>query len=180
MERLGDIIKRLQKNFPGMTKKQAKKLIKHKPKRLKNPNLATISILECLLGFCRKTQKWYCFPSQDLIIENLAKYKKIHISKRTLNYHLKWLEKAGYIRRQRRFKIYARHFIKPMSTLYFLLDKAKAMAHGKIKSALAWLKEMPGFRVRFFNQYQVKEEDLDKPIPLEELNKRLRLLIQTF
>ena len=61
-------------------------------------------ILETYFKVAQKYRKPYCYPAQVYTLVLLAKYHKIHISLRTLNRKLRWLEDGGYIRRTKRTK----------------------------------------------------------------------------
>lgn len=59
-------------------------------------------ILETYLKVAQKYKKPYCFPAQKYMLVLLGKFYGVHISLRTLNRKLRWLEDQGYIGRTKR------------------------------------------------------------------------------
>jgi len=82
------------------------------------------AILHTLWSICAKHQKLYCFPSVGRIQEYLHRYHGFCIRRRTIFWHLRWLEDEGWIKRQRRAKRMKDGTFKGSSSLYFITDKA--------------------------------------------------------
>jgi len=78
-------------------------------------------ILSIIHGLNNYHRNAYCFPSQDKMLDLLNKRFRVVISRRMLNYDLKYLQDHGYIKRIRR------HVSRPgqgwvmRSTLYKIL-----------------------------------------------------------
>ena len=82
------------------------------------PSTLTTEILSIINGLNGMFDKLYCFPSQIKIIDLLEKRYSVKRSRRTLNRHLKEMERIGFIERTRRHR---RDKVKGMifkSTLY--------------------------------------------------------------
>lgn len=76
-----------------------------------------VAILDTLRGHTKRYGRKYCWPSQDSILQKLRDFHAIKISKRTLNYWLRKLERLGLIHRIRRL---SREQFK--STVYYVSD----------------------------------------------------------
>ncbi len=103
-------------------------------------------ILKTLAVFSGKNQKGYCTTSQDVLCRMLDKYYKLKISRRCLNYHLKYLENKGYIRRVRRISQDKFGRLKCLPTLYFLQQKAYNFLKGLFRFGRRigqWFKDIP-------------------------------------
>lgn len=61
-----------------------------------------VCILQALAWLCKHNEKRYCYPSQARLVAILSATYHIKRCRRTLNYHLSYLERHGYIRRLRR------------------------------------------------------------------------------
>ena len=81
-------------------------------------------ILNTLAWLSRKFGKHYCYPSQLKICEILEKEFGIKISLRTLNRHLRELERRGLFDRMRRIKTLPDGGLSIKSTIYFLKKAA--------------------------------------------------------
>lgn len=104
------------------------------------------AILKTLAVFQGKNQKPYCTTSQDVLCSMLSKYYKLKISRRCLNYHLKYLENKGYIRRVRRISQDKFGRLKCLPTLYWLLPKAMNFLRGLFRFGRRigqWFKDIP-------------------------------------
>ena len=62
------------------------------------------AVAETLSSVCSKYGKAYCYPSQETILRLTDEYHGIDISRRTLNYNLRWLEDHQYFKRTRRHR----------------------------------------------------------------------------
>jgi len=71
-----------------------------------------------------KYNKKYSFPSQNTLLSNLKLFHRIHISKRTLNRHLRKLEDNYFIYRLRRISKNPAGCLTFNSTLYSLSKKS--------------------------------------------------------
>ena len=104
------------------------------------------ALLKTLAVFQGKSGKGYCTTSQDVLCSMLSKYYKLKISRRCLNYHLKYLEKKGYIRRVRRISQDKLGRLKCLPTLYWLLPKAMNFLRGLFRFGRRigqWFKDIP-------------------------------------
>ena len=87
-------------------------------------NLEMIYIIQTFAYLMGTNNKDYCYPSQDKILDILKNYYDRHISLRTLNYDLKYLEEKGYIDRIRRIHRGRDGKIEFNSTIYKFGKKA--------------------------------------------------------
>ncbi len=69
---------------------------------MKGLNIYQMFILQAIAWLCNNKSKKYCFPSQEKLVEILSTSYQIKRCRRTLNYHMAYLERQGYIRRLRR------------------------------------------------------------------------------
>lgn len=69
---------------------------------VRRPELRLVAIIS---GLCTHYGKMYVFPSQEKLLQLLAKRYGVKMSLRTLNRHLGALERDFYIRRVRRHKL---------------------------------------------------------------------------
>lgn len=100
------------------------------------PDLRIIAVL----GFLsQKYGKAYCYPSQEKMLELLARFYGYTISRRNLNRHLNALQASGYIRRTQRHQRARDGSLILKSTLYELLAPAWTFLHtlGGIASKLS-------------------------------------------
>jgi hypothetical protein len=92
----------------------------------------------------KKYGKDYTFPAQDTLLALLKRYHSVNISRRTLNYWLKYLTDMGLLKRIKRCQKVGRKF---MSTMYQLADESNAA--GKVRHAVGVAKRLSRkFRVR--------------------------------
>ena len=82
------------------------------------------AIVQTLFRVALKYSKAYCYPSQQRILGLLLKYRKLQISRRTLNRRLAELEAEGYFSRVRRHRAGDRGGMVFNSTLYKLGGRA--------------------------------------------------------
>jgi hypothetical protein len=82
-----------------------------------------IAILTTLYGLARFHGKHYCIPSQDKILQLLTPYFGRR-SRRSLNYQLRRLEDAGWLKRRRRHRYIQGRGWCFKSTLYTFTRKA--------------------------------------------------------
>lgn len=119
MEMLGSIIKRIMPR-------------KYVPKRNAKIHEA---IIKTIASLANKKRKPYVSVPQAVLCELVAKYYRVPVSRRTLNYHLRFLEDNGYIRRVRRITRDAYGRLVTMPTLYILMPKAQKFLKGLVKFA---------------------------------------------
>ncbi len=86
-----------------------------------------ICIVQALAWLKSRNKKHYCYPSQDKIIKILSISYSITRCRRTLNYHLAYLEQQGYIVRVRRTHAGLDGQPAFASTLYMLRKRALAL-----------------------------------------------------
>lgn len=107
-----------------------------------NPN-AVINpdhrILYTLTGLAAHFGKGYCFPSQAKILALLAERAHRHMSRRTLNRHLRALESRGLIVRRRRHERRRPHGFVLRSTLYSFTAMTYALMRHVARGSLLWL-----------------------------------------
>ena len=83
------------------------------------------AILDTLTSICRITNLNYCYPSQSTILKKLSIYHQIEMSRRSLNYYLKYMEASGMIKRVRRIsKDKKSGILKFRSTMYWVTTVA--------------------------------------------------------
>lgn len=98
-----------------------------------------------------KYGKHYCFPSQETILQNLRTNYSISISRRTLNYVLRYLEDKKLILRKRRVRRLPGGQWRQNTTLYTLTSRA----WGYLARAWNSLKKLfRGFRVQPFAHHK--------------------------
>ena len=93
------------------------------------------AILKTLAALAQKNRKPYVSVPQNVLCELVGKYYRVPVSRRTLNYHLRFLENNGYIRRIRRITRDAYGRLITMPTLYILMSKAQKFLKGLVKFA---------------------------------------------
>ena len=137
------------------------------------------AILKTLAVFSGKNQKGYCTTSQDVLCRMLDKYYKLKISRRCLNYHLKYLENRGYIRRVRRISQDKLGRLKCLPTLYWLLPKAMNFLRGLFRFGRRigqWFKDIPKqviVRERIAKAKKTDVQKKEKPIQMPEWAKEI-------
>lgn len=91
-------------------------------------NLAALdqAILNSLATLNQRHGKKYCYPSQASLVKWITRIYGIKRCRRTLNYHLRRLEDAGYLRRIRRIKKGPGGLPQFASTVYVLGKKGVA------------------------------------------------------
>ncbi len=87
-------------------------------------NDVTYAILKTYLKVAQKYKKPYCWQAQKYTLVLLAKYHQIHISLRTLNRRLRWLEDGNYIKRLQRGRRRPDGTFQPGSTLTTVLARS--------------------------------------------------------
>lgn len=92
------------------------------------PNL---HIILALLHFCKRHKRNYAFPSQDTILWYLKTTYRLIICRRTLCYHMRALERSGYLKRVRRHHRSRRLGMVFRSTLYSVSRSALRLLSGK-------------------------------------------------
>lgn len=132
---------------------------------LRSFNLPMSLILHILYFLSRKFRRKYSFPSQNKLLYILKRYYGTEICRRSLNYHLAYLEYHGYIKRLRRIKRGPTGGLVFQSSLYWLRKKgfgfitklASTMSRAGLRVKKWWKKEgrpfSPEERAAFFNQY---------------------------
>jgi len=137
------------------------------------------ALLKTLAVFQGKNQKPYCTTPQDVLCCMLDKYYKLKISRRCLNYHLKYLEKNGYIRRVRRISQDKFGRLKCLPTLYWLLPKAMNFLRGLFRFGRRigkWFKDIPKQVIVREQIEKAKKTDVqksEKPIPMPAWAKEI-------
>jgi len=130
------------------------------------------ALLKTLAVFQGKSGKGYCTTSQDVLCSMLSKYYKLKISRRCLNYHLKYLENKNYIRRVRRISQDRFGRLKCLPTLYWLLPKAMNFLRGLFRFGRRigqWFKDIPKQVIVREQIEKAKKTDVqksEKPIPM--------------
>jgi len=90
-------------------------------------NLASERILHIINYLSSHFNKKYCYPSQNSLLDLLKRHHGIEISRRSLNYHLRFLEDNGFIHRVRRIPKKTGEAWLFKSTMYWLKKKAYGM-----------------------------------------------------
>jgi len=90
-------------------------------------NLASERILHIINYLSSNFNKNYCYPSQQSLLDLLKRHHGIEISRRTLNYHLRFLEDNNFIQRVRRIPKKTGESWLFKSTMYWLKKKAFGM-----------------------------------------------------
>lgn len=107
-----------------------------------------------------KHNKKYSFPSQNTLLSNLKLFHRIHISKRTLNRHLKKLETNHFIYRLRRISKNPTGCLTFNSTLYSLSKKSflfLSRLFNNLKDGYYSIKKY--LHRRYVSSVEKKEED---------------------
>ena len=87
-------------------------------------NDVTYAILKTYLKVAQKYKRPFCWQAQKYTLVLLAKYHQIHISLRTLNRRLRWLEDGNYIKRLQRGRRRPDGTFQPGSTLTTVLARS--------------------------------------------------------
>lgn len=109
------------------------------------------AILATLQGFSLHWKKKYCYPNQKTLLKTLKNNWRMSICRRTLNYHLAWLEKNKYIKRYKahyRDKLTGKFVFR--STRFYVLKYAERLTNNAIKVAETAKRFS---RVQLFAQY---------------------------
>ena len=93
------------------------------------------AILKTIAALGHKNKKPYVSVPQNVLCELVSKYYRVPVSRRTLNYHLRFLEDNGYIHRIRRVTRDCWGRLVAMPTLYILKPKAQKFLKGLVKFA---------------------------------------------
>ena len=119
---------------------------------------AIVSTLESMIMFWKKR---YCYPSQKTILKILEKNWNMSVCRRTLNYHLRFLERSGYIKRYKaHFRDEKTGLMVFRTTRYYVLKSAEMLTN-VAKKVAETAKRF--FRVQLFAQYlSYKDKDLLK------------------
>ena len=137
------------------------------------------ALLKTLAVFQGKSGKGYCTTSQDVLCSILSKYYKLKISRRCLNYHLKYLEENGYIRRVRRISQDKFGRLKCLPTLYWLLPKAMNFLRGLFRFGRRigqWFKDIPKqviIKEKIEKAKQSTDVQKDKKVPMPAWAKEI-------
>jgi len=110
---------------------------------VKKINLASERILHIINYLSSSFGKKYCYPSQATLLNLLDSHHGIKISRRSLNYHLRFLEDNNFIHRVRRIPKKAGDVWRFKSTMYWLKKKAFAVL-SKVAAGLS----RAGYKVR--------------------------------
>ncbi|MBA7496737.1 hypothetical protein ES702_07346 [subsurface metagenome] len=136
-------------------------------------------ILKLLTYLIKKSTKYYCWPSQESIVEILKTQYSCQLSRRTLNRHLRKLEDQSFIKRIKRTSRGPDNQPRFASSLYFIKKKVFSW----LKQQAEYLKFI-GFSIRVSIVDQKKaaqakaqaEKLQDKRLPPEEALAYLRKL----
>lgn len=86
------------------------------PNAVKRPDFSIAEVLIGLMGWCKKT---YVYPSQRKLLFLVEQFTGRAMSRRTLNRHLRALERDGHLRRVRRLAERPADVLHIRTTLYF-------------------------------------------------------------
>lgn len=119
-------------------------------------NVKTIDekILITLFSIQEKYNKPYCYPAQTKLLELLKKYYGISICRRTLNYHLRYLEDNNFLSRKRRIKRLSDGTLSLSTSLYFITKQAYTYLKGVCRFVVSVLKSRPTWT----KQFQLKDK----------------------
>lgn len=86
-----------------------------------------VCIIQTLAWLKARGKKHYCYPSQDKLVKILSISYSVTRCRRTLNYHLAYLEQQGYLVRVRRTHAGLDGQPAFASTIYMLRKRALAL-----------------------------------------------------
>jgi len=135
-------------------------------------------ILIILFSLQEKYNKPYSYPSQFKIISILASHYSFVICRRTLNYHLKYLEFNGFLSRKRRLKRLPNGTLSLATTLYFITKHAYSYLKGLCRFVASILKTRPSWTKQFGLKDQIKTIQRE-PDPAVRRSKYLETIYET-
>ena len=135
------------------------------------------ALLKALFSIQEKYKKPYTFPSQLKLLQLLATYSYISISRRTLNYKLRHLQDGGYIARRRRIKRNPDGTLCLATSLYFLTKRAYSYLKGLCRWAHAILKRRPSWAKQIVLPDHIADIQQD-PDEVARRTKYLNLIYQ--
>ena len=120
------------------------------------------AVAEALSSVCSKYEKAYCYPSQQTILRLIDSFHQIKISRRTLNYILRWLEDHKYFKRTRRHRAGPNGCMIFSTTMYELKKKLFI----RLNSIKKWVDRVsPPLRVQIRAQYRsLKKNEIFKHV----------------
>lgn len=110
-------------------------------------------ILVTLFSIQEKYNKPYSFPSQNKLLILLKQNYGIIVCRRTLNYHLRYLEDGGFLSRKRRIKRASDGTLSLATSLYFMTKQAYSYLKGVCRFVVSVLKARPSW----VKQFQLKD-----------------------
>jgi hypothetical protein len=142
------------------------------------PSVGREGILKTLAAFCGQNKKGYCSTSQEVLLKQLKKFYKFSLHLRMLNYHLKYLERYGWIRRIRRLSRSPRGELVTLTTLYIITEKCMRYLKGMYKFGrriATWFSDIPRQVIVGEKLAEARRKSSDKktPKPMPEYVKRI-------
>lgn len=128
-------------------------------------------VLQSLAWLSSRKATRYCFPSQEALVEILTRVYGVSRCRRTLNYHLEYLEDKGFIKRIRRISKCLDGRPAFASTIYSLKKRGLAFL-GKIlqrisqAGVMAWskFKELTGEITPRIDRVQSLLSSIGRPV----------------
>lgn len=135
-------------------------------------------ILLTLFSLQEKHKKPYSFPSQQKIITLCRSYYGLVMGRRSLNYHLRYLENQGFITRRRRIGRLTNGTLYLSTSLYFLTARAFNYLKGMCKFVVGILKSRPSWTKQFQLKDQIKVIEQEQS-PAVRQSKYLEVIYDT-
>lgn len=136
------------------------------------------ALLKTFFALQEKYQNHYSWPSQLTLLALLSKFYGLQMCRRTLCYHLKYLESNGFLQRQRRIKHLSDGTLLTRTTLYELTKLAFSYLKGVARFFYNVLKRRSSWRKQFDLPDKIKDVEQTAD-PHQKRKEYLNLIYDT-